>query len=126
VELNLWKSRSRIRLLAARLAVSSDEGLRSQLREELRQLRRLELDAVQRDLAFVEQALERQRRKQEQLEKRSEELRGDEDAWVERQLADLERKQRRAQVAPLKKSAKSKLKAPPRSKESATTPRKAE
>lgn len=113
-ELNLWKSRSRIRLLAARLTVSSDEDLRGKLRDELRQLRRLELEAVQRELSATQQTLEKQQRKLEQLKKRSSDLQGEDESWVERKLADLEREQRRTQDNAPKKSVKSKPKSKPK------------
>lgn len=113
-ELNLWKSRSRIRLLAARLTVSSDEDLRGKLRDELRQLRKLELEAVQRELSATQQLLEKQQRKLEQLEKRSSDLQGEDESWVERKLSDLEREQRRTQDSAPRKSAKSKPKSKPK------------
>jgi len=91
VELNLWKSRSRIRLLAARLTTSADDELRSQLRAELQTLRKLELEVAQLDITATQQNLEKQQRKLKQLERRVSALQGDADTWVDRKLAELER-----------------------------------
>jgi hypothetical protein len=109
VELNLWKSRSRIRLLAARLTVSSDEELRGKLRDELRQLRQLERDSVMHEITSAQQVLEKQQRKLEQLARRASELEGDDDSWVEKKLSALEREQQQQiQKNAAKKPSKSK------------------
>jgi chromosome segregation ATPase len=91
-ELSVWASRSRVRLLAARLSMEQDEELRQQLRSELRELRRRELGVLQLEIETVRQNLEKQQRRLEQLERQSEELQGEDEEWVERKLSALENK----------------------------------
>ena len=47
-ELNLWKSRSRVRLLAARLSMTGDPALREELKAALRNLRQQEMASLDR------------------------------------------------------------------------------
>ncbi len=113
-ELGLWQARSRIRLLAARLTMSSDEELKNQLRSELRSLRRLEAESVSREIAATKSMLEKQQKKLQQLDRRAAELQGDDDSWVDRKLAELEREQQKAAADATEKPAKPKEKSKPK------------
>jgi hypothetical protein len=102
-ELSLWISRSRIRLLSARLAMSEDGELREKLKEELRELRRRESDVLQLEIDAVRQNLDRQQRRLAQLEQQAAELKGDDEQWLAKKLAALEKEHRAAEPAKNKK-----------------------
>jgi hypothetical protein len=89
-ELPIWIARSRIRLLAARLSISDDSELRDALRDELRELRQLEIAALGQQMATVRQNLEKQQRRLEKLQQRKRELESNDEEWLARQFSLLE------------------------------------
>lgn len=106
-ELGLWKARSRIRLLSARLSVSEDDELKELLKAELRGLRQQELAALQLEIDIVRQNLEKQQRRLEQLEKQAAEFPSNDEEWLVKKLAALEQENQK-QNAKRKDKAKEK------------------
>lgn len=101
-ELNLWKSRSRVRLLAARLSMTGDAALREELKAALRDLRQQELAAVDREMSALKSSLEKQQQKLEKLGRQQAKLQADGDQWIEQQLTALEQAQRSKADKPVK------------------------
>lgn len=89
-ELAMWVSRSRIRLMSARLSMSDDEELREQLRAELRQLRELELASLQQEIGPLQQSIEKQQQKLKKLQQRLSDLQSNDEEWLAKQLTELE------------------------------------
>lgn len=101
-ELNLWKSRSRVRLLAARLAMSGDSALREELKGALRDLRQQELAALDREMTGLKSSIEKQQQKLDKLARQHSKLESDGDQWVEQQLTALEQAQKSKADKPVK------------------------
>lgn len=96
-ELGLWASRSRIRLLAARLSMSEeDDELRQRIKDELRGLRQHELEVLELEIDSVKQHLDKQQRRLEQLQKQSADLQTNDEAWLQKKLMALENEHRKA------------------------------
>jgi len=101
-ELNLWKSRSRVRLLAARLAMSGDSALREELKGALRDLRQQELAALDREMTGLKSSLDKQQQKLDKLERQHSKLESEGDQWIEQQLTALEQAQKSKADKPVK------------------------
>jgi hypothetical protein len=114
-ELNLWKSRSRVRLLAARLSMSGDAALREELKAALRDLRQQELAALDREMTGLKASLEKQQQKLDKLERQHAKLQSGGDQWVEQQLTALEQAQKSKADKPVK-AGKAKQKPPAETK----------
>lgn len=95
-ELGLWASRSRVRLLAARLSMSEeDEELRQRIKDELRGLRQHELEVLQAEIDATKENLDKQQRRLERLQEQSADLQNNEDAWLQKRLKALENEHRK-------------------------------
>ncbi len=106
-ELSLWVTRSRIRLLAARLSMSEDAAVREELRAQLRQLRELELASLQQEIGPLQQSIEKQQLMLQKLQQRLSDLQVSDDEWLARQMAELPQKPK--SVGPVKTVDKSKF-----------------
>lgn len=103
-ELKVWMSRSRVRLLSARMAMSDDEELKEELKTQLRELRQLEAAALQLEIGSVEQAIKKQQQKLHKLQRRLADMQSNDEDWLAKQMASLKEKQRTTEK-PKKKSA---------------------
>ena len=84
--------------------------MRSQLKDELRELRRQELSVLQLEIEAVKLGLDKQQRRLKQLETQAAELNGDNEVWVEKKLTALEREHQIEVPAQKKKPVKAKQK----------------
>jgi predicted phage tail protein len=101
-ELSLWKSRSRVRLLAARLSMADDAALREELKSALRDLRQQELASVEREITGAKSMLEKQQQKLDKLERQQKKLASPEEQWIDQQLQMLEKAQQSGANKPVK------------------------
>ena len=101
-ELNLWKSRSRVRLLAARLSMTGDAAVREELKAALRDLRQQELAALDREMTGLKASIGKQQQKLEKLGRQHTKLESGGDRWVEQQLTALEQAQKSKADKPVK------------------------
>ncbi len=99
LELALWKVDSRIRLLAAQMVISRDEGVDAELKPLLAERRHLKLQLVQLERAkLVERSA--------QLDRQLAELQTDPESRDEQELAKLKENVVKRQKAPVKPSRK--------------------
>lgn len=82
LELKEWQLESRIRLLAARMAMGSDDGLEDQIRKALKERREIRVKLLKHEEARLRDRLERIDRQLEALEKSS-------DGSIDTELATL-------------------------------------
>jgi hypothetical protein len=82
LELKEWQLESRIRLLAARMAMGSDDGLEDQIRKALKERREIRMKLLKHEESRLRDRLERIDRQLEALEKSS-------DGSIDTELAAL-------------------------------------
>lgn len=88
-ELKVWVARSQVRLLSARMAMSDDEGLKDELKTRLRELRSLEVAALQAEIATAQQVIDKQQQKLQKLQSRLADMQTNDEDWLTKQLASL-------------------------------------